>query len=519
MSHLQFDPYRDWLGLPGPPTNFYGLLGLNLFEQDAEVIQKAAHRAKLTVRNVKPGAQTQAWKQLLDQIERGRASLSDPALRAQYDATLGSNDSTQFEVIQGEIRQRDLKDRLDPMAPLADVNSPLLKTSSAVDPLPVSTPPTPTPPTQSPPVAASVLKPLGGGLRSVESSEELATIGRSNASPSLRKATRERVRRKQKISLRLATILIGVCLMGMLFACWFILQLDPSSLRVGLNLRQSVSAPSNRSSEVQAGSGGLQAADRLTDSEESQLEAKPFNRIATPAIGKRGQRMAEPPSPEPPSPEPQKPTSSSGLGESIAAEMDRPTSLEVAAGQSTAGKPTSAQIAEARGLLVEAHRALNEKSYERGEALLKQLRSIPLGTDEEAMVERFAVLQGYVQEFWKAVDDGTKLVEGSELTLKQTTVFVVEVNSRTIVLRVLGKNRRIDRGQIPSGLAFALADRWFDQQAASTKVFKGAYMAVTPRFEVAAVKKMWSDAASEGAELADLMKVLDDRESLGVQTP
>ena len=110
-------------------------------------------------------------------------------------------------------------------------------------------------------------------------------------------------------------------------------------------------------------------------------------------------------------------------------------------------------------------------------------------------------------------------MEGSELTLKQTTVFVVEVNSRTIVLRVLGKNRRIDRGQIPSGLAFALADRWFDQQAASTKVFKGAYMAVTPRFEVAAVKKMWSDAASEGAELADLMKVLDDRESLGVQTP
>ena len=515
MPHLQFDPYRDWLGLPGAPTSFYGLLSLNLFEADLDVIQKAAHRAKLTVRNVKPGPHIQAWKQLLDQIERGRSSLADPQLKAQYDASLVSDQTSQFDAIQVGIAEPDLGARLDPMAPLADVNSPPRQAALAAEPLAVPAPPTQTPPTQTPPTQTPpITNSAAVRQRSVESSKELTTICRSSASPAVREITRQRVWRKQKVSARLAFILIGICFVGMLSACWFILQLDPTSLRVGLNSPLPVAESSDRYEESTPVSDSSEAAAAVSDSEESRMKIESSIRTSTGVSAKPRQEMAEPKMADR-----QERSSLSSAVESLDTEMNRPNSLEMAADPANVIELTPGQVAVARRLLIEAHRALSEQGTERGEDLLQQLRSIPLGAKEEAMVDRFAMLQDYVSEFWKAVDDGTEFVEGTELTLKQTTVFVVEVNPRTIVLRVLGKNRRIDRGQIPSGLALALADRWFNQRAVSTKVFKGAYMAVTPRYEVATVKQMWSDAASEGVDLGDLMEVLDDRELLGVQTP
>ena len=56
----------------------------------------------------------------------------------------------------------------------------------------------------------------------------------------------------------------------------------------------------------------------------------------------------------------------------------------------------------------------------------------------------------------------------------------------------------------------ALADSWFDERAPSTKVFRGAMMAVTPEFGVEQAREMWRDARLGGAELNDLELVLDD---------
>src|SRR5262245_33497292 len=52
-----FDPYHKWLGIPpkDQPANHYRLLGLALFEHDAEVIESAADRQMAHVRTYQSG--------------------------------------------------------------------------------------------------------------------------------------------------------------------------------------------------------------------------------------------------------------------------------------------------------------------------------------------------------------------------------------------------------------------------------------------------------------------------------
>jgi hypothetical protein len=48
-----FDPYHRWLGIPpaDQPPNHYRLLAINLFEDDAEVIEHAADRQMAHLRS------------------------------------------------------------------------------------------------------------------------------------------------------------------------------------------------------------------------------------------------------------------------------------------------------------------------------------------------------------------------------------------------------------------------------------------------------------------------------------
>jgi hypothetical protein len=51
-----FDPYHRWLGIPpaDQPPNHYRLLAINLFEDDAEVIEHAADRQMAHLRSFSP---------------------------------------------------------------------------------------------------------------------------------------------------------------------------------------------------------------------------------------------------------------------------------------------------------------------------------------------------------------------------------------------------------------------------------------------------------------------------------
>ncbi|MCO6456759.1 MAG: hypothetical protein J5I93_15780 [Pirellulaceae bacterium] len=90
-----FNPYHEWLGLEldQREPDFYQLLGIGSETRDTAEIAAAANRAITRVRSHRPGPRAAAWAQLLDQLAEAKRRLSDPDLRAQYDAHLGRGTS------------------------------------------------------------------------------------------------------------------------------------------------------------------------------------------------------------------------------------------------------------------------------------------------------------------------------------------------------------------------------------------------------------------------------------------
>jgi len=85
-----FDPYHKWLGIPKeqrPPT-YYQLLGIGSSETDHDVIEEAAIRQTTHVRAYQIGPHAQECTRLLNEIAKARATLLNPGLRREYDASL-----------------------------------------------------------------------------------------------------------------------------------------------------------------------------------------------------------------------------------------------------------------------------------------------------------------------------------------------------------------------------------------------------------------------------------------------
>ena len=85
-----FDPYRRWLGIPPEeqPPNHYRLLGVGVFENDAEVIQEAADRQMAHVQRHKLGQYSSISQKLLNEIATAKLCLLKPDRKAEYDEQL-----------------------------------------------------------------------------------------------------------------------------------------------------------------------------------------------------------------------------------------------------------------------------------------------------------------------------------------------------------------------------------------------------------------------------------------------
>ena len=85
-----FDPYRKWLGIPNweQPPNHYRLLGINLFENDPDVIETAADRQMGHIRNYQGGKHSELSQRLLNELSAARLCLLTPEKKKAYDAKL-----------------------------------------------------------------------------------------------------------------------------------------------------------------------------------------------------------------------------------------------------------------------------------------------------------------------------------------------------------------------------------------------------------------------------------------------
>lgn len=85
-----FDPYLKWLGIreSSRPINHYRLLGLDLFEDDADVISMAADRQMSHIRTYQGGPNGDLSQQLLNELARARRCLLMPEKKQDYDKEL-----------------------------------------------------------------------------------------------------------------------------------------------------------------------------------------------------------------------------------------------------------------------------------------------------------------------------------------------------------------------------------------------------------------------------------------------
>ncbi len=85
-----FDPYYLWLGIPPEeqPPDHYRLLGIGRFEDDPEVIERAADRQIQFLRQMLNTPHGELARKLISEINGARVVLLDPAKKSAYDAQL-----------------------------------------------------------------------------------------------------------------------------------------------------------------------------------------------------------------------------------------------------------------------------------------------------------------------------------------------------------------------------------------------------------------------------------------------
>lgn len=90
MTETNFEPYRKWLGIPTAelPANHYRLLGIDLFEDDPDVIENAAMRQISHVRTFQVGPHSDHSQRILNELATARICLLNSQKKSAYDESL-----------------------------------------------------------------------------------------------------------------------------------------------------------------------------------------------------------------------------------------------------------------------------------------------------------------------------------------------------------------------------------------------------------------------------------------------
>ena len=85
-----FDPYFKWLGIPkaDQPPHAYRLLGIELFESDADVISNAADGRMAQIKSFQTGRFAAVSQKLLNEVAAAKVCLLNPQKKVEYDQRL-----------------------------------------------------------------------------------------------------------------------------------------------------------------------------------------------------------------------------------------------------------------------------------------------------------------------------------------------------------------------------------------------------------------------------------------------
>ncbi|MDG1873695.1 MAG: hypothetical protein P8J27_07275 [Mariniblastus sp.] len=86
----RFDPYQQWLGIPTQmrPLNHYILLGIQLFENDVSLIDRAYDERMSLLKSFQSGPRFSLSEQLIVKVGSAKRELTDPEKKRVYDDQL-----------------------------------------------------------------------------------------------------------------------------------------------------------------------------------------------------------------------------------------------------------------------------------------------------------------------------------------------------------------------------------------------------------------------------------------------
>lgn len=122
----EFDPYLNWLGIRETkrPINHYRLLGIELFESDANVIASAADRQMAHLRSFQAGPHGELVQRVLNEISAAKICLIKPDRKAAYDSQLRQAQAAAQPKPPAAVAVAPVQVSL-PTAPLVQKSSPL----------------------------------------------------------------------------------------------------------------------------------------------------------------------------------------------------------------------------------------------------------------------------------------------------------------------------------------------------------------------------------------------------------
>lgn len=455
-----FNPYQAWLGLSESlaDPNHYELLASSPFEPDTAKLSQAADRAFERVRSFVPGTQAAEWAQLLARVTTAKACLLDAARKAEYDVGLRRKIAGHAPLAvynpQAPIAFAPPTPGMPgPVAAGVHYYSPAPYVPQVPQALPAPQPYYVPQATHVVPVAYQAQPPTPVELPRTYLGARLAKKHSQRASYGL-----------------LATGVVFALLLsgGGMFLLAGILSNGKQAASKGGKPKPSPVAP-----DVEpAPSADPRPKPNNVPSAESIVEPKP--------------EIEPQPKPEPP-PGP-KPESKPEI------------------------KLTPEELAALGRALKAARLALGENNLEDADEALLRAASLAKQGEHQAQVRRLKELAHYVREFWRAVEAGRQdLRGGEELEIGNTRIAVVEPGPGKFIYKSQGALCRCELREIPGGIALVIAQRKLVAKDSATQIILGAIYAASKNADKKTeARRHWNAALASGADVKDLLLVLDD---------
>jgi hypothetical protein len=172
-------------------------------------------------------------------------------------------------------------------------------------------------------------------------------------------------------------------------------------------------------------------------------------------------------------------------------------------------EPDAAEAAAFTKAIQRVRGALAGRNMQQAEDDLKAAQSLAFSAAQKGELGRVEALTDYVVGFWKAVSESLKTLNVTdELKIGGTSVAVVDADANSLTIHKPGKNASYTLANMPAGIAFMLAERWYDKRPAN-KIYLGAFQLVDPSGDVAEARRLWEEATKSGASADIVMPLLD----------